>query len=176
MPKITEEHFYDGARERIARLGLEPLLEELRTALRSFRLLVKEERDANGGAALRRLIDEQFGQSWTKAQSGEIDWTKCHTVNGTRVCVGVEIQVSARSDLLVIDIIHLRKALVSGHIDVGVIVVPSDKLGVYLTDRVPKMSDAKRHVDAARADDLPLILVAIEHDGQGPPLAKQPKR
>jgi hypothetical protein len=100
VPKITEEYFDDGARERIARLGLEPLLEEIRAALRSFRLLVKEERDANGGAALRRLIDDQFSQSWTKAQSGEIDWTKCRTVNGTRVCVGVEIQVSARSDLL----------------------------------------------------------------------------
>jgi hypothetical protein len=103
VPKITEEHYYDGARERITRLGLEPLIQELRAALRSFRLLVKEKRNSNGGAAVRRLLDQRFEQSWTKAKSGEIDWTQCHTVNGTRVCIGVEIQVSARSDLLVID-------------------------------------------------------------------------
>lgn len=67
MPKITEEHYYDGARERIARLGLEPLIQELRAALRSFSLLVKEKRNSNGGAAVRRLLDERFEQSWTKA-------------------------------------------------------------------------------------------------------------
>jgi hypothetical protein len=92
------------------------------------------------------------------------------------VCVGVEIQFSARSDLIVIDIIHLRKALVGGLIDVGVLVVPSDKLAVFMTDRGPKMADAKRHVIEANAEALPLILIAVEHDGPGPPLAKQFKR
>lgn len=38
------------------------------------------------------------------------------------------------------------------------------------------MSDAKRHVREARADDLPLVLLALEHDGPGPVLAKQAKR
>jgi hypothetical protein len=28
----------------------------------------------------------------------------------------------------------------------------------------------------ARADDLPLVLIALEHDGPGEPLAKQAKR
>ncbi|HYS18813.1 MAG TPA: hypothetical protein VET45_17965 [Candidatus Binatia bacterium] len=88
----------------------------------------------------------------------------------------MEIQFSARSDLLVIDLIHLRKAVVEGKIDVAVLVVPSDKLGVFLTDRGPKMADAKRHVVAARADDLPLLVIALEHDGSGPALAKQAKR
>lgn len=176
MPRIVEEEHYDGARERIARLGLGPLLEELRTILTSFTLLVREERDANGGAAVRKLIDARFPNSWTNVQTGDIDWTKCHTINGTRVCVGVEIQMSARSDLLVMDVIHLRRALEGGQIDVGVLVVPSDRLGVFLTDRAPRMSDAKRHVREARAEDLPLVLIALEHDGPGEPLAKQTKR
>ncbi len=176
MPKIVEEQHYDGARERIARLGLGPLLQELRGILTGFPLQVKEERDANGGAAVRRLIDSRFPDSWTNVQAGDIDWTKCHTVNGTRVCLGVEIQMSARSDLLVIDVIHLRRALENGQIDVGVLVVPSDRLGVFLTDRGPRMSDAKRHVREARAEDLPLVLIALEHDGPGPSLAKQAKR
>lgn len=178
MPRIVEEQPYDGVRERIDRLGLEPLVRELRDILQGFELRVKEERDANGGAAVRRLIDERFGRvsEWIKKQTGDVDWTKCLIVNGTRVCVGVEIQFSARSDLVVVDLIHLRKALTDGKIDVAVLVVPSDRLGVFLTDRGPKMADAKRHVREARADDLPLLLVAVEHDGPGAALAKQAKR
>jgi hypothetical protein len=178
VARIVEEHPYDGVQERIERLGLGPLLDELRRVLQAFPLRVKEERDANGGAAVRRLIDEEFARApgWAKKQTGDVDWTKCLTVNGTRVCIGVEIQFSARSDLLVIDIIHLRQALTAGKIDVAVLVVPSDRLGVFLTDRGPKMADAKRHVREARADDLPLLLVAVEHDGPGEALAKQAKR
>lgn len=178
MTQIVEEHPYNGVTHRIERLGLAPLLDELRTILQGFPLLVEERRDANGGAAVRKLIDERFEQArgWQKKQTGDVDWTKCHTINGTRVCLGVEIQFSARSDLLVIDIIHLRKALTDGKIDVAVLVVPSDRLGVFLTDRGPKMADAKRHVREARADDLPLLLIALEHDGPGPALAKQAKR
>jgi hypothetical protein len=140
--------------------------------------MIKEARDANGGAAVRRLIDAGFKQAgnWTNKQAGAVDWTKCKVINGTRVCLGVEVQMSGRSDLIVIDVIHLRKAINEGEIDVGVIVVPSDRLGVFLTDRGPKMADAKRHVEAARAEDLPLILIAIEHDGAGSALPKQHKK
>jgi hypothetical protein len=178
VPRIVEEHAYNGVRERIERLGLSPLLDELRDILQGFALRVQESRDANGGAAVRKLIDERFHQArgWTKKQTGDVDWTKCRTVNGTKVCVGVEVQFSARSDLVVIDVIHLRKAVTDGKIDVAVLVVPSDTLGVYLTDRGPKMADAKRHVREARADDLPILVIALEHDGPGPALAKQPKR
>lgn len=176
MPKIVEEYPYNGAKERIRRLGLTPTLDELRAILTGFSLRVEEKRDANGGAAVRRLIDERFPKAWKNVSAGDIDWTRCHTINGTRVCVGVEIQMSARSDLLVVDVIHLRGAIERGDIDVGVLVVPSDRLGVFLTDRGPRMADAKKHVRAARADDLPILLIAIEHDGAGPPLAKQAKR
>ena len=54
--------------------------------------------------------------------------------------------------------------------------MPSDRLGIFLTDRGPRMADAKRHVRAARADDLPIVLIALEHDGPGPDLAKQAKQ
>lgn len=53
------------------------------------------------------------------------------------------MQVSARSDLLVMDMIHLNAAFREGRIDVGLVIVPSDKLSKYLTDRAPCMSDAK---------------------------------
>ncbi len=139
---------------------------------------MKEARDANGGAAIRKLVDIQFEKAggWAKKQTGDVDWMKCKIVNGTRVCIGVEIQFSARSDLLVVDLIHLRKAIRRGLIDVGLLVVPCDELAVFMTDRGPSMADAKRHVEEARVEDLPLILIAIRHDGAGPLLAKQAKR
>ena len=184
MPKIVEECPYDGVMERVSRLGLGPALQAVKEVLTGFDLRVREERDANGGAAVRKLIDAQFerqnvGQQspgWVKTVSGGIDWKRCHQINGTSVCIGVEIQFSARSDLLVMDIIHLRKAITAGEIDVGILVVPTDGLSHFLTDRGPCLSDAKRHVKEARADDLPLLLIALEHDGPGPALAKQAKK
>lgn len=62
MPRIVKELAYDGAQERITRLGLGSLLEEVRTILTGCDLRVKEEKDANGGAALRKMIDARFEQ------------------------------------------------------------------------------------------------------------------
>jgi hypothetical protein len=178
MPRIVEEIYYNGARERIERLGLAALVDEVKTIVSDFKLLVREEVDANGGAAVRKLIDARFEQSggWDKRTAGDIDWTKCQRVNGTKLCVGVEVQVSARSDLLVVDMIHLTNAFRDGRLDIGVVIVPSDRLSRFLTDRGPCISDTKRHARQARLEDSPLILLAIEHDGPGKPLAKQAKR
>lgn len=163
--------------EKIERLGLHGLLDELHRLLTGFELRVLEEKDKNGGAAVRVMIDEAFERAggWTITKSGDVDWVKCHRANGTRVCVGVEVQFSARSDLIVMDIIHLRKAITKGSIDVGILVVPSDRLSRFLTDRAPCMSDAERHVTEAGAESLPLLLIALEHDGPGPTLAKRKK-
>jgi hypothetical protein len=178
MPKIVQDKSFDGAEERARRLGLTPLLAEITDILTNFELLVEEKRDSNGGAAIRHIVDERFrrSQGWANKSSGGVDWTKCHAVNGTQVCIGVEIQLSARSDLLIIDVAHLRDDIISGQIDVGVIVVPSDRLAVYLTDRVARFADAVRAVERARAEDLPLIILGLEHDASGPPLAKQKTR
>ena len=178
MPRIVEECPYNGFETRVKRLGIESLIDEIRAIVTGFELRVNEEQDTNGGAAVRKLLGGAFTAAggWEKKQSGGVDWTKCRAVNGTRVCVGIEVQVSARSDLLVMDIIHLRKAITDGAIDAGIIIVPSDRLSNFLTDRAPAMADAKRHVKEAKADDLPLLLVALEHDGSGPALAKQAKK
>lgn len=163
MPHIHEEQPYNGALERISRLGLTPLLDELRHILTGFALRVYEGKDANGGAAVRRMIDARFreAEGWRGKTSGGIDWRKCLVINGASVCVGVEIQFSARSDLVVIDIIHLRQALTAGEIDIGILVLPTDRLSVFLTDRGPSIATAKRHVLAARAEDLPLLLIEL---------------
>ncbi len=71
MPKIAEEDLisYSGAIEKITRLGLTTLFEELREILIGFDLLVNEEKDANGGKTLRKMLDERFQKKgdWTLA-------------------------------------------------------------------------------------------------------------
>jgi len=178
MPRISGTAQFDGATERIARLGLQPLWQELEEILTGFELLVEESRDANGGAAIRKFLDKRFREvrGWTNKSSGGVDWTKCRTVDGVSLCLGVEIQFSARSDLLIVDVGHLRDDLIAGLIDVGIVVAPSNDLAVYLTDRVARFSDAVRAVERARAQDLPLMVVGLEHDGPGPALAKQKTR
>lgn len=178
MPKIADRRAYNGAEERIERLGLRSLWNELERILTGFQLLVEERRDANGGAVVREMLDQQFQNAtgWTKQQTGDVDWSKCLIINGTRVCIGVEVQFSGRSDLMVVDVAHLRDQIIAGAVDVGVLVVPTDQLGVYLTDRGPKFADAVRAVERSRATDLPLIILALEHDGPGPALPKRRTR
>jgi hypothetical protein len=177
MPTLTEVTF-DGFEEKVARLGLVGLMAELREIVSSFSLFVEERKDSNSGAALREMLDERFSaaRGWTITKSGGIDWQKCHTINGTSVCIGVEVQMSARSDMLVMDIHHLRSKMVEGAIDVGVLVVPDDALSYFLTDRAPSLSAAKRHVNMAKAEDLPLLLIGLGHDGVGPALPKRKTR
>ncbi|MGB7622173.1 MAG: hypothetical protein WBN92_07460 [Terriglobia bacterium] len=167
MTKIVEEFFYDGAREKMDRLGLAPLLDEIRSALQSFSLLVLEQKNKNSGGVLRQMIDMAFvsARGWENTVSGGIDWVKCKTVNGTKVCIGVEVQVSARSDLITRDVVHLQKQFREGAIDLGIIILPSDDLSYFLTDRAPAASDGKRIIHEMRADDLPLVILAIQHDG-----------
>lgn len=175
MPRIAQTQFYNGFNGRIERLGLRPLWAELERVLTDFSLLVREERDTNGGAAVRVLLDEAFRQigGWTNRQTGDVDWIKCLAVNGTSVCMGVEVQFSSRSDMLIIDVDHLRQQITEGKIDVGVIVVPSDRLATFLTDRAPYFAAAVRAVERSRAHDLPLAVLGLEHDGPGPALPKR---
>jgi hypothetical protein len=106
-------------------------------------------------------------------KTGDVDWSKCKVVNGTRVCVGVEIQISARSELLYKDILHLKTRIVTGDIDPGIIVVPSDRLQSFLPDRTPSISHAKKVIAEQDSDRLPIILIEMEHDGPGPSLGKK---
>jgi len=177
VPRISNRQPYGGADARIERLGLTPLWDELEKILTGFQLLVLEEVDSNGGAAVRRMIDREFEKAggWKKKQTGDVDWTKCLTINGARVCLGVEIQMSLRSDMLIIDVDHLRQQIIAGSIDVGVLVTNSDRLAVFLTDRAAYFSAATRTVERARAHDLPILVIGLEHDGAGAALAKQSK-
>lgn len=168
--KIANMKFYGGARDKVCRLGLAHLFLELQEILISTEIRVLNEKHANGAAVVREMLDESFESAgeWRKTTSGGIDWVKRLRYNESIVSrIGVEVQVSGRSDLLARDIIHIRNELHSGHVDIGVIVVPSDELGRLLTDRVATFSYAVRYAEEElkEAQTYPIVLIAVEHDG-----------
>ncbi len=124
------------------------------------------------------MIDAEFEArgGWEKTGAGGIDWIKKLRYNQTvLVRLGVELQVSARSDMLIRDVVHLRNSIDEGLIDVGVVVVPDDRLQVFLPDRTPAFRDAIRYIEEEfrEAMNYPFVVIAIEHDGPGEPLPKQ---
>lgn len=154
----------------MCRLGLAHLFLELQEILISTDVRVLEKKQANGAGRVREMIDEQFNEreDWKHSKSGDIDWVKRLRYNESIVSrIGVEIQVSGRSDLLARDIVHIRNSLQDSHIDVGVIVVPSDDFEHWLTDRVANFSYAVRYVEdeLREAQSYPIVLIAVEHDG-----------
>ena len=137
-----------------------------------------EESQANGAAVIRERLDAGFHSKgeWKLSKSGDIDWIKRIRYNSTVLArLGVEIQVSSRSDQLTRDLVHLRNSLREGKIDAGVVIVPSDRLQSFLTDRTPSLRDAIRifEDEFKEAQEYPITIFAIEHDGIGAALPKK---
>ena len=175
MPGVVDTRSYDGFDRRVARLGLAPLVDEVKELITDFDLRIAEKRNDNSGAAVREMLDARFAAAagWIKITTGGIDWTKCVHHNGAEVCIGVELQISARCDLLTNHLTHLMRAIELGNIDVGVIVVPADRTAYFLTDRCPSFRAALDHVNRAKGQFSPLLILSIGHDGVGAPLPKR---
>lgn len=175
MPQIDALQPYDGFDRRVERLGLSRVLDEVKHLVTDFELKLAESKNVNGAAAVRVMLDDRFAgaEGWQIIKSGGIDWTRCIRHNGAEVCMGVELQFSARSDLLTNDLTHLVRAIELGDIDAGIIVVPADRTAYFLTDRCPRFSYALDHVERAKAQFSPLLLISIRHDGIGPALPKR---
>jgi hypothetical protein len=170
VPTISETRDYNGFDEKVRRLSLGALVAEAHSVLTGFRLVVEERKHANGTRGLRQLVDAGFATlpNWQKMTSGGIDWKKR---NRRGASIGVEVQVSGRSDMLAVDVMHLKEDLVKGVIDAGIIIVPDDALSRFLTDRTPNLATAVKHVEH-RASDLPIRIIAFRHDGAGKALVK----
>jgi hypothetical protein len=181
MPTITDELSFGGAIEKIRRLGLGRLYQELRGIITGFTLNVLEEKTrkgANSAAEVRVMFDGAFTRAgdWRGIKSGGIDWSKCLTFNGASVCLGVEVQLSGRSDSgIIMDLHHLREAITTGLIDVGVLIVANATLARFLTDRAPQLKDAERHIKHG-FELFPLLVLGVQHDGAGPALPKRTTR
>lgn len=154
----------------MCRLGLAHIFLELQEILISTPVLILDEKQANSAGVVREFIDASFERypEWVQKKTGDIDWTKRFRYNQTIVSrMGVEIQVSGRSDLLARDIVHIRNSLQDSQIDVGVIVVPLDDFEHRLTDRVANYTYATRYVEEElrEAQSYPIVVIAVEHDG-----------
>jgi hypothetical protein len=176
--KISKMKFYGGAQDKISRLGLANLFLELQSIILDTTIELEERVEANGAAFIREKLDNGFENAgdWIKTTTGGIDWIKRYRYNSTFIVrLGVEVQVSARSDLLIRDIVHLRNSLQKAEIDAGVIVVPSDRLQPLLPDRTPSFKDAIRYIEDEfkEAMTFPIVVIAIEHDAAGKPLPKK---
>lgn len=179
--KITKIVYYDGARDKVCRLGLSSLFLELQEIILETYIEILEEKDANGAAAVRKALDANFeaAEDWLKTTAGGTDWAKKVRYNKSVLSrIGVEVQVSARSDMVVRDMVHLRNDLQAGKIDVGAIVIPSERLQYFLPDRTPSFRDAKRCLeeDFKEGATFPIILIAIEHDAVGTVPLEKAKR
>jgi hypothetical protein len=177
--KITTTRFYGGARDKVCRLALADLFLEVQQIIFDTKVELLEELQKNSAGVIRERLDAQFVKAggWTKTVTGDVDWVKRLKYNQTlTVKMGVEVQVSARSDLVVRDLLHLRNSLQKGTIDIGVIVVSSDKMQTFLTDRTPSLKDAIRYIETEfpEAINYPIILIAAEHDG--PTIEALPKK
>lgn len=176
--KITSLRYYGGSREKVCRLGLADLFLELQQIILDTHVEIEEVIHGNGAAVVREALDAQFlaASDWIKTVSGGVDWVKRIRYNQTFMArLGVEVQVSARSDLLIRDIVHLRNSLQESEIDVGVIVVPSDRFQTFLPDRTPSLRDAVRYIEDEfkEATTFPIVVMAVEHDAVGAALPKK---
>jgi len=154
----------------VCRLGLSDIFLEVQEIVIRTEVALLEAQEANGSAVVRELLDAQFraSEEWVQTRAGGIDWIKRFRYNKTLLArLGVEIQVSARSDLLVRDLVHMRNSIQKGHIDAGVIVVPDDRMQRFLVDRTPSYADAVRYIEREfpEACNFPIVLIAVEHDG-----------
>ena len=158
MPTIIDLKPYDGFERRVDRLGLSPVVDEIKTLLTNFDLQISEsKKHDNGAAIIREMLDGRFSTAggWRIIKSGGIDWTKCIRHNGAEACIGLELQISARSDLLTNDLTHLVRAIELGEIDAGVIVVPADRTAYFLTDRCPRYSYALDQLTEPKLNSAP---------------------
>lgn len=176
--KIATMRFYGGARDKVCRLGLANLFLELQHIIFDAVVLIEETPKGNSGAVVREAIDAQFTLrgEWVNTASGGIDWVKRSRYNQTIITrIGVEVQVSSRSDLVVRDIVHLRNALQASEIDIGAIVVPSDYFQIFLPDRSPSLRETIRYFEKelTEAKSYPIVVIAVEHDGIGTALKKK---
>lgn len=165
MPHITQRISYNGFDNLVSRHGLDALVGEVEGVIAGFTLMVEPTKHANGTKPIRVSIDEGFKScgGWTQKPTGGVDWSKSGSKGGR---VGVEVQVSGRSDLLAVDVLHLMGELQAGNLDIGIIIVPDDELSPFLTDRTPNLRTAKRHVET-HASKMPLQLIAFIHDETG---------
>lgn len=179
MAKIQVVQKYDGFDQVLKRFHLQPHWKDMIGFLEAIPLKVMDRRNENGAAALRAMIDKAFENrnGWSIIKQGGIDWIKTIKNGKMELKLGIEIQVSSRSDLIAVDLMHLNQGFKEGSLDAGAILVPSNDLASRLVDRAPNLRETMRHFDLFTAiKDRPVALLTIEQDGFSPIALPKQKR
>jgi hypothetical protein len=111
---------------------------------------------------IREKVDEGFDAigGWTKKSSGDVDWMKSRVADDITTRIGVEVRIAGRNAALAVDIIHLRRKIMDGALDAGIIVVPNETFGAFLAYKHPTIADAIRLKKEADFNDVPIMLMA----------------
>lgn len=176
--KISKLKFFGYGRQKIARLGLTDLFLNVQEIVLETRVTLIESVRANRAGRIKKEINASFfsRKDWVQTKAGAIHrGRRLFDNRNCRPILGVQIQVSARSDLLIRDVVHLRNSLQKAEIDVGVIVVPDDRMQKFLPARTPSFSDAVRYIEVEfkEAMTFPIVVMGIEHDSPGKAIPKK---
>jgi hypothetical protein len=168
----TQIRYFAGAEAKLHRLKLGPLLAGVEQRLQSSVVLLAESDRASNAIELQHQLGGLFAIE--KARGGK--WSSCRRIGDAELRLEFRMRISSRRQILYKDVLHLRYSLECGDVDLGVIIVPSDKLQRCLSSRTPSSSYAATVIREMSADCFPIVLIEIEHDGLGPVLAKRSLR
>jgi hypothetical protein len=162
-------------------LGLTGPLLELEEALLSAEFRFEDDAYNEDALRLNNVLDEalESRDGWEKPSADGVHWVKKWRYDqAVLACLGVKLEGASCGSALRDGIVHLRYAIIKGLIDVGVVVVPDDRLQVFLPDRTPSFKDAVRYIEEEfkEAMNYPFVIMAVEHDGPGDALPKQPRK
>lgn len=151
---MFEERTSRRARALIIRFGLAPLIDEARRVGTSASLSRENSR------AVRTLLASRFHatEGWQRSGSG---WVKCRRVERARFCARVEGEFSGREESLILALMNLRKSIVQGRVDVGVLFLAGTARRVSGQAGMSILARAQRCVKNAGLQDLPLVLMSV---------------
>ena len=173
---------FDGTARKVDRLELRGVLDELRRLVGRCGPLNRGITCADPGKMIRESVQAGLlTAGWGKDRVGRGYWKKSLAIDAVEVSVGTRVQLNGRNglnvrDAMTVEVVGLAHKIASGAIDVGALVVAGDRLAMRLGRRVPSFSDTIEAVERCGMTDLPLIILALEHDGPGPPLPKRRTR
>jgi hypothetical protein len=174
MPKITLEKATAAFDRKCRRLGLEPLVSRVRSALVCFPIALCERSDSNDTGALWdmiRICCVEDGAHIEQSIPG-FDWAVNHTVGNATLCLGVKFGLAPLGEMFSTDILAMKRAVTRGATDAGLVLLPDVALQRFLTGRTPTVPEALKHIALWEADDFPIGFFGLRHDVPGGRLEK----
>jgi hypothetical protein len=142
---ITSMNYYGASRDTICRLGLADALVELQQ-----NILNSEVKDVASwlGSPRLRVFERESAISRI----------------GPRLVV--KSLLTTRKELLIPCVLRVRTALQTGTVDVGIIIVPSDRFAQNISKRTQCVSDLLQviEIEVPEASKVPIVVIAVDSE------------